>query len=66
MFVLKTVGVLTVGPMTGNALFLLPPPLWGRAGEGGNSKRCRLWFTPLPALCATLPRKGGGKQAGHP
>src|SRR6266403_1017631 len=50
--------------------FLLPPPLRGRAGEGG-SRECRtLWLTPLPALLRSadprssrgqaLPLKGGG------
>jgi hypothetical protein len=50
----------------------LPPPLRGRAGEGGspgrrslwiiNLGRRRLWLTPLPALLrsADLPLKGGG------
>jgi flagella basal body P-ring formation protein FlgA len=38
-------------------LFLSPPPLWGRAREGGSHER-RLLGLPLSP---TLPHKGGGK-----
>src|SRR5476651_817720 len=38
--------------------FLLPPPLWGRVGEGGGreSGACRL------PLSLALPHKGGGND----
>lgn len=35
----------------------LPPPLWGRGGEGGSHK-LRPLPEPLPSLA--LPHKGGG------
>jgi hypothetical protein len=53
---------------------LLPPPLRGRAGEGGSPelrslwlidpKRPRLWLTPLPPLLRSvdLLLKGEGKK----
>ena len=45
----------------------LPPPLWGRAGEGGSPGRRRLWFTPLPTLLRSvdLPLKGGGDASSN-
>jgi hypothetical protein len=42
--------------------FFLPPPLWGRVGEGGGRWRLRLSLTPLPALRVDLPLKGGGDK----
>ncbi|APO50159.1 hypothetical protein BDS110ZK25_35320 [Bradyrhizobium diazoefficiens] len=43
---------------------LLPPPLWGRVGEGGSPGRRRLWLTPLPDRLrrSDLPHKGGGNK----
>jgi hypothetical protein len=38
--------------------FLLPPPLWGRAGERGSRTRCGSWLTPLP----NPPPQGGREQ----
>src|SRR5207247_10142823 len=43
-------------------LGLLPPPLWGRVGEGGNPRHRRAWLTPLPALRPDLPPNGGGNK----
>ena len=42
----------------------LPPPLWGRAGEGGSPRaapfrQSDIQAEPPPSL--TLPRKGGGE-----
>src|SRR5712664_1334295 len=34
-------------------LYLLPPPLWGRVGEGGTPGHRRLRLTPLAALRRT-------------
>ena len=53
-------------PMINDVHNVLPPPLRGRVGEGGNLTVCVLCFTALPALRADLPRKGGGtnKQFG--
>jgi hypothetical protein len=44
---------------------LLPPPLWGRVGEG-SAFGCVSKETPLPtALGAVgLPHKGGGNTTG--
>jgi hypothetical protein len=41
---------------------MLPPPLRGWVGVGGKCSRWRLLFTPLPALRADLPLKGGGNK----
>jgi hypothetical protein len=45
---------------------MLPPPLWGRVGEGSNPTHRSWWLTPLPALRADLPHKGGGSDAEGP
>jgi len=37
----------------------LPPPLWGKVGEGGSPKRG--WNLWLP-LSLPLPHKGGGNE----
>jgi hypothetical protein len=44
--------------------FLPPPPLRGRAGEGGSPGRRRLWLIPLPTLLRSvdLPLKGEGEE----
>jgi hypothetical protein len=48
-----------------STIFLLPPPLRGRAGEGGNAGELRVW-TPTPNLKSELrsPRtpQGGGER----
>jgi hypothetical protein len=42
---------------------LPPPPLRGRAGEGGSRVRRRLWLTPLPALLRSVgPSRGEGEE----
>jgi hypothetical protein len=43
-----------------------PDLRWGRVGEGGNPTHRSLWLTPLPALRADLPHKGGGSDAECP
>src|SRR5262249_33173874 len=40
---------------------LLPPPLWGRVGEGGGRLLMRVWRTPLPVP----PPPGGGGRRGR-
>src|SRR6266436_782742 len=35
-------------------LYLLPPPLWGRVGEGGSLRHRCARLTPLPALRADV------------
>ena len=35
---------------------LLPPPLWGRGGEGGGRELTHSWVPPS----LSLPHKGGG------
>ncbi len=45
-----------------DALCLFPPPLWGRVREGGKSQPPCSRLTPLPALRADLPHKGGGNK----
>jgi hypothetical protein len=40
--------------------FLLPPPLRGRAGEGGSRGHRGLWLGPPP------PRRGGGRPPPPP
>ena len=39
----------------------LPPPLWGRAGEGGSRKSCLIW---LAASKLNRPHKRGGGRKG--
>ncbi|BAM87773.1 branched-chain amino acid transport system ATP-binding protein [Bradyrhizobium oligotrophicum S58] len=50
------------GPVVGahtrcRAIAALPPPLWGRAGEGGTKERLPLW-TPTPDPSP----QGGGER----
>jgi hypothetical protein len=42
----------------GGECCLLPPPLWGRVGEGGGSEFMHLQLPPS----LSLPRKGGGNR----
>ncbi len=35
---------------------------WGRVREGGKQQAQRFALTPLPALRADLPHKGGGEE----
>ena len=43
---------------------VLPPPLWGRVGEGGGPGLRSLLLTPLPDRLwrSDLPHKGGGDR----
>jgi hypothetical protein len=43
-------------------LFLLSPPLWGRAGEGGSREHGACCSPPSLAL----PHKGGGNREDKP
>jgi len=49
--------------LAGRIRFALPPPLWGRAGEGGDSESGVQKRPPSRlASLGGLPHKGGGND----